>query len=269
MPKPIRADSKAAADGGLWHQEEILRRLALWRADPIGLGVAIALFGTDALSARRVSPLRMDDPAAKPDFGARIEMPDGSCRSALISAKLIRGSMTRSDARPAHHASRVKFEEAHLHGLLPESSLLARSALLEHFIDGEPLSAQPIDRREAALDHLAAHWGLIARSALEGLRDPKPSFLLISVAESSAADASLSLSETRVLPIEEAIRLASSGAPSLSAPRDGQIGTIGTRWMTLQRGQALSSGPQRDIQTKINAAALFGQAPPLPAPPKA
>lgn len=261
----IREDSKLAADGGLWHQEEILSRLARWRADPLGLALAIALFGPDAPKARSLAPLRLSDLSAKPDFGARLLPLSGAPRDALVSAKLIAGAMTSSDARASHHASRAKFSEAHLHGILPESDLLARAALLEHFIDGEPLARQSPERLEAGLSHLRAHWGAIARAALEGLSNPKPSFLLISRAEREGD--SWRLLETRLLPMGRAVELASEGIPSASEPREGQVGTLGTRMLHLQRGQSLASGPQRDIQTKVNAAALFEAAGPLPALP--
>ncbi len=263
---PIREESKSAADGGLWHQEEILERLRRWRADSLGFALALALFGEDAARALRLEPLRLSDPSAKPDLGARLLLPGGLSRQALVSAKLIAGEMTSSAERPSHRASRAKFEQAHLHGILPESDLLARAALLEHFIDGEPLSSQDPARRERALAHLRSCWRRIAASALEGLCDPKPDFLLISRAERIGS--SWRLLETRLLPLSLAIDLAAEGSPAASSPREGQIGTLGTRMLHLQRGQALSLGEQRDIQTKINAAALFALAPPLPEIPR-
>lgn len=262
---PKRLMNTDAADGGLWHQDELRRRLAKWRSDPIGAPLAISLFGLDTLKkASSAGAERMEDITAKPDLRAWVK-PIGthSRLEALISAKLISAEMTTSLSRANHHAARVKFEEAHLHGLLPENDYQIKGSLLEHFIDGEALSRQSPEAIESALAHFKTQWPLIARSALQGLRAPFAQFLVVSTAEGKASTGALSLIETRCCTIEDAIALLISEPPALSSPREGQVGTIGNRLMHLQRGQALSLGIQRDIQIKINAQALFNAMDPL------
>lgn len=253
-----------AADGGLWHQDELRRRLARWRSDPIGATLACALFGSSAVSgASGAGAEPMEDTAAKPDFKVWIQLPGQERSRVLVSAKLISAEMTASAGRPNHHAARVKFEEAHEHGLLPISNLELKGALLEHFIDGEALARREPPVIEAALAHYREQWPLVARSALRGLKEPFAEFLVISVATGKASEGAMTLVETRCCRIESAIEALLAEPPSLSSPREGQVGTIGSRLMHIQRGQALSLGAQRDIQIKINAQALFNAMPPL------
>lgn len=256
-----------AADGGLWHQDELCRRLSKWRSDPIGAPLAISLFGLDALKkASFAGAHRMEDLTAKPDLRAWIRSNSGLESGALISAKLISAKMTSSISRANHHAARVKFEDAHLHGLLPADDFQVRGSLLEHFIDGEALSRQSEDAITQALHHFKTQWPLIARCALQGFQAPYAEFLVISIAEGKASEQGLTLIETRCCSIDKAIEFLVTEPPSLSSPRDGQVGTIGSSLMHLQRGQALSLGVQRDIQIKINAQALFNAMPSLELP---
>lgn len=253
-----------AADGGLWHQDELCRRLSKWRSDPLGATLACALFGAPVLArAKSAGADRMEDAAAKPDLIAWALLSDGSRVESRVSAKLISGEMTASTSRASHHAARVKFEEAHEHGLLPELDFTLKGALLEHFIDGEALARREPETIESALAHYKKSWPLIARCAVRGLAEPFAHSLVISVAQGKASEGGLALIETRCWPIETAIAFLLGEPPALSSPRDGQVGVIGSRLMHLQRGQALSLGAQRDIQIKINAQALFNAMPPL------
>lgn len=256
------AINQDAADGGYWHQRELIAALSRWRSDPLGARLLCALFGDAILSARSAGAEPMADPSAKPDLRAWMIGRDGQSIQAHISAKLARIGSTDSPARPMHHAARVTFENASAHGLMPEHDLEARSALLSHFVDGEPLAHQGTPSATAALDHLRASWVQVARSAIEGMREPKARWLVISLAEPQA-DGTLRIAQTRLMSSESAIALLISEEISPSSPRDGQVGTIGNRMMHIQRGQALSLGAQRDIQIKINAAALFYAAPVL------
>jgi hypothetical protein len=253
-----------AADGGFWHERALVEALRRWRRDPLGARLAMALFGPEALRAQSGGADLMEDAAAKPDLRAWMEWGPGTRREALVSAKLARAGSTDGPERPMHHAARVRFEDAALHGLLPPNDAFeARGALLAHFIDGEPLSAQDPALAAAAMAHLASSWETVARSAIEGLGDPKATHLVISVAH-VAPDGSLSLSSTHAMEAAGAIALLSSLAPSMSSPREGQIGTLGSRLMHIQRGQALSMGAQRDIQIKINVGALRAACAELP-----
>lgn len=253
-----------AADGGLWHQDELCRRLSRWRSDPVGATLACALFGAQALSrAKAAGAERMEDTAAKPDLIAWALLSDGTRLESRVSAKLISGEMTASVSRASHHAARVRFEEAHDHGLLPALDFALKGALLEHFIDGEALSRREPEVIQNALDHFQKNWPTIARCAVRGLAEPFAHALVISVANGKASEGGLSLTETRCWPIERAIEFLLNEPPGLSSPREGQVGVIGSRLMHLQRGQALSLGAQRDIQIKINAQALFNAMPPL------
>lgn len=253
-----------AADGGFWHQDELCRRLSRWRSDPIGATLACALFGGPAMSrAKSAGAERMEDTAAKPDLIAWALLGDGSRLESRVSAKLISGAMTASTSRASHHAARVRFEEAPEHGLLPALDFTLKGALLEHFIDGEALSRREPELIQNALAHFQANWPTIARCAVRGLAEPFAHALVISVAHGKASQGGLDLTETRCWPIEKAIEFLIQEPPSLSSPREGQVGVIGSRLMHLQRGQALSLGAQRDIQIKINAQALFDAMPPL------
>lgn len=265
-PSPSRATQSAinqdAADGGYWHQRALASALRHWRSDRLGARLALALFGPDLFGASSCGAEPMEDPAAKPDILAWMVGSDGVKRLRHISAKLARIGSTDDPARPMHHAARVKFDEAGAHGLLPDDDLEVRSALLSHFIDGEPLARQDPDLARRAMAHLRSQWDLVARSAIEGLPHPRATHLVISLAEVQP-DGSLRLAHTRSMPSSDAIAALARDAPSMSAPREGQVGTLGSRMMHIQRGQALSLGAQRDIQIKINAGALFLLAPPL------
>lgn len=251
-----------SAQGGLLHELAWVDRLRSFRRDPWGARAALAFFGSESCSSG--SPLLADrwaDRSAKPDLCARL----GDQR-ALISVKLIReGSSTDSDSGPMHHAARWRFESAHLEGALPDpadpSGAPARAALLSHFIDGEPLGAQPAEARAAALDFLIASWDRICHSAVAGSGSDPADWLLI--ARESASDPA-ELLDARALRVDQAVAFLRSEPPSIKPPKDGQIGTLGSRLLHLQRGQALSLGAQRDIQIKINAKALFDRAEPLP-----
>jgi len=347
--------NQQAVDGGLWHQEEICKRLARWRSDPIGWGIARSIFGAQSLKeARVIEPRRMLDAIAKPDLAARWISLDGEARSEHISAKLIASQPGASLSRPVHHAGRVRFEVAQEHGILPDDPLVA-GWILEHFIDGEPLSARAPEEAERALEHFRAQWARVARAAIGGQDAPRAGWLLISMAQwpgtpdlflgdaqyvpikvrqalaqaeaeaqeraleaahqnarhsarenaqkdaasgpgvetetneldeeanSDAEDAGEAflgaknesdsqepivprLVETRILSMERAVEILASEPPTLSRPRESQVGSIGSRLMLVQRGQARSLGPQRDIQVKICAGALFEAAGPLPKP---
>jgi hypothetical protein len=257
------AINQDAADGGYWHQRALIEALRHWRADPLGARLALSIFGPALWAARSCGAEPMEDPSAKPDLMAWMVGSDGARIERHISAKLARIGATDSPARPMHHAARVTFEEASEHGLLPESDLEIRSSLLSHFIDGEPLARQDPERAERAMAFLRDHWGLVALSAIEGLGDPRATHVAISLAQ-ALPDGSLRLAQTRTMPSSAAIALLSREAPTMSDPREGQVGTLGSRWMHIQRGQALSLGPQRDIQIKINAGALFLAASALP-----
>lgn len=256
------AINQDAADGGYWHQRELAHALSRWRSDRLGARLALALFGPDLLRAASCGAEPMEDPAAKPDLVAWMVDANGLRRFCHISAKLARIGSTDDPARPMHHAARVKFDEAGPHGLLPDDDLEVRSAMLSHFIDGEPLARQDPRLAERAMARLRLSWSLVARSAIEGLKSPQATHLVISLA-SVEPDGSLRLAHTRALPSADAIEALTRDAPSMSCPREGQVGTLGSRMMHIQRGQALSLGAQRDIQIKINAGALFLHAPPL------
>jgi hypothetical protein len=115
------------------------------------------------------------------------------------------------------------------------------------------------------LAFLAAHWRRVASSAIEGVGAPRPDVVAISLADAQD-DGTLVLKSTRLLSAGQAIDVLCQLPPVLSDPRDGQVGTIGSKYMHIQRGQALSLGPQRDIQIKINAGALHSAASELPTP---
>jgi hypothetical protein len=305
--------NQQAVDGGMWHQEEICRRLARWRVDPVGWGLARSLFGAEMLSdARVIEPRRVLDSIAKPDLAARWISLHGEAQTAFVSAKLIASQPGASLSRPVHHAGRVRFEVAQSHGLLPEDPIVA-GWILEHFIDGEPLSARPAHEAERALEHFREAWPRVALAALAGQDEPRAQWLLVSMAqwpgtpelflgdaayvpvaerrqqeeadraaaEERAArgdpepddeeepidpDARPRLVETRLISVQRAAELIASEPPTLSRPRETQVGSIGSRLMLVQRGQARSLGPQRDVQVKICAAALFEAAGPLPTP---
>ena len=257
------AINQDAADGGYWHQRALIIALTRWRGDPFGARLAMALFGPDLLAAKSCGAEPMADPSAKPDLRAWMIDKNGATRHAMVSAKLARLGSTDSSARPMHHAARVKFDDAADHGLLPHDDLEIRSALLGHFIDGESLSRQDPEIAARAMAHLSASWPLVARCALEGLGYPRATHVVVSFAE-ALEDGSLSLLQTRALPMQDAIAVLLTEPPSMSEPREGQVGTLGSRLMHIQRGQALSLGPQRDIQIKINAGALFEAALALP-----
>lgn len=257
------AINQDAADGGYWHEEALAESLSRWRRDPRGARLALSIFGPDALKASSGGASSMADPAAKPDLRAWMRWPDGSEREAYISAKLARIGSTDSPDRPMHHAARIKFEDADQHGLLPVEAFDVRGAILSHFIDGESLSRQDPAISQRALAHFCDHWRLVARSAIQGLAAPCASHLVISLAEIQG-DGTLALQSTRSMSSEDAIAALCAMPPSLSAPRDGQVGTIGSKMMHIQRGQALSLGVQRDIQIKINVGALYLAAKELP-----
>lgn len=261
------AVNQDAADGGYWHQRALIEALASWRSSELGARLAMALFGPDALGARAIGAEPMDDPSCKPDLLAWIQPLHGARVQAQVSAKLARLDSTSESARPMHHAGRARFEEAHLHGLLPEHDLEARAALLGHFVDGEPLARQDESARAVAMACLSASWAQVARSAICGLKDPRATHLVISLAR-TRPDGSLELAETRCMPAESAVFALAASPPELTDPREGQVGTLGNRLMHIQRGQALSLGPQRDIQTKINAGALFKMCQSLPPHPR-
>ena len=255
------AINQDAADGGYWHQRMLISALTHWRRNPLGARLALGLFGMEALSAQAIGAEGMSDPSAKPDLTAWMVL-NGQRVERNISAKLARIGSTDSDARPMHHAARVKFDDAGAHGLLPDDDFELRGALLAHFIDGESLSRQDPVVAQRALAWLRVKWPMVARSAIEGMEFPKADTLVISLAKAQE-DGSLSLVETRLLSAEWAISELISLQPNMSEPREGQVGTIGSKMMHIQRGQALSVGYQRDIQIKINAGALFSAANPL------
>lgn len=259
------AINQDAADGGYWHQRALIDALARWRTSMLGARLALGLFGPMALHAKSMGANPMADPAAKPDLMAWMIDSDGQRREIFVSAKLARIGSTDSDARPMHHAGRVKFEDAPHHGLLPENDIELRGALLSHFVDGEPLSRQEANISSRALDFLAENWRTIARSAIAGQAAPHADFVAVSLAEAQE-DGTLALRSTRIMTAQDAIDVLCQTAPTHSDPRDGQVGTIGSKFMHIQRGQALSLGEQRDIQIKINAGALHAAAADLPAP---
>lgn len=261
------AVNQDAADGGYWHQRVLIEALLSWRSSELGARLALALFGSEALGARALGAEPMDDPSCKPDLLAWLQPQHGGRVQAYVSAKLSRLDSTSDSSRPMHHAGRARFEEAHLHGLLPEHNLEARAALLEHFVDGEPLARQDESARDVAMTCLRASWPLVAHSAICGLKDPRATHLVISVAR-ARDDGSLELAETRCMLAHSAVSALGALAPELTDPREGQVGTLGNRLMHIQRGQALSLGAQRDIQTKINAGALFKTCSPLPPHPR-
>lgn len=257
------AINQDAADGGYWHEEALAGALSRWRRDPLGARLALSIFGQDVLRASSGGASSMADPAAKPDLRAWMRWPDGSEREAHISAKLARIGSTDSPDRPMHHAARIKFEDADQHGLLPVEAFDVRGAILSHFIDGESLSRQDPAIADKALAHFKAHWSVVARSAIQGMSAPFASHLVISLAKIQE-DGALTLQSSRSMSAEDAIAALCAAPPSLSAPRDGQVGTIGSKMMHIQRGQALSLGSQRDIQIKINVGALYLAAGELP-----
>lgn len=262
------AINQDAADGGYWHQRALIEALSSWRSSELGARLALALFGAAALGARAIGAEPMDDPSCKPDLVAWLQPAEGARVSARVSAKLARLDSTSDSSRPMHHAGRARFEEAHLHGILPENDLEARAALLGHFVDGEPLARQEPASRDRAMLFLRAGWPLVAASAIRGIHDPRATHLVISTAR-ALPDGSLQLAETRATPVEAAIAALLADPPELTDPREGQVGTLGSRMMHIQRGQALSLGEQRDVQIKVNAGALFALCPELPPHPRA
>ena len=257
------AINQDAADGGYWHQRQLIEALNNWRSNPLGARLAMALFGENALRAKACGAEPMEDPSAKPDLRAWMRKPDGEIVEAWVSAKLARIGSTDSEERPMHHAARIKFEEADEHGLLPGNDLEIRSALLSHFIDGESIARIDPELRARCMAWLSSGWATAARSAIEGLGSPRATHLVVSLAKNSSGG-QLELAGTRCIKAGQAAILAAGEAPKASEPREGQVGTIGGKWMHIQRGQALSSGPQRDIQIKINAAAFYASSPELP-----
>lgn len=257
------ATNQDAADGGYWHEAALAGALSRWRRDPLGARLALSIFGPDALRASAGGAASMADPAAKPDLRAWMRWPDGLEREAHISAKLARMGSTDSPERPMHHAARVKFDDASLHGLLPQDAFDVRGAILSHFIDGESLSRQEPEIAAKALAHFQDQWATVARSAIQGMSAPFASHLVISMAKIQDGG-SLVIQSTRSMSVADAIAALCAHPPALSAPRDGQVGTIGSKMMHIQRGQALSLGAQRDIQIKINVGALYLAAGDLP-----
>lgn len=257
------ATNQDAADGGYWHQRLLIESIRRWRQSPLGARLVLGLFGTQALSASGAGAEPMQDPSAKPDLMAWLSLPDGTRLERFISAKLARVGSTDSDERPMHHAARVKFEDADRHGMLPPDDLEIRSALLSHFIDGEPLAFRDPELSMRAMAFLRSGWPMVARSAIEGIDQPKADIVAISKAE-TLGDGTLQLVETRLISSMEAISALLAEMPKMSSPREGQVGTLGSRLIHIQRGQAQSLGHQRDIQIKINAGALFSVAQPLP-----
>lgn len=260
------AINQNAADGGYWHQHKLIEALNNWRSNPLGARLGLALFGSDLLRARSAGARPMDDPSAKPDLLAWMVDERGTRQEALVSAKLAREGSTASPARPMHHAARVKFEDAEAHGLLPADDLESRSALLSHFLDGESLSRREPEVRERAMVHLRSSWARAAACAVQGHAEPHAGWVVVSIA-SESPDGTLALALTRALRAADAVAALSAEPPEASEPREEQVGTIGSRMMHIQRGQALSLGAQRDIQVKINAGALFELAPELPCLP--
>jgi hypothetical protein len=257
------ATNQDAADGGYWHQRLLIESIRRWRQSPLGARLVLSLFGSDALSALGAGAEPMQDPSAKPDLMVWLTLANENRLERFVSAKLARVGSTDSADRPMHHAARVKFEDADRHGMLPADDLEIRSALLSHFIDGEALAFQDPELSMRAMAFLRSGWPLVARSAIEGIDQPKADFVAISKALPQS-DGTLQLVETRLISSIEAIRALLADPPKMSSPKEGQVGTLGSRLLHIQRGQAQSLGHQRDIQIKINAGALFALAPPLP-----
>lgn len=247
-----------AAEGGLWHQEEIIRRINLWRTLPSGTRLVLGFWSLEELrNTRTIEARLMENLVAKPDFKIIRTSKQGQVEEILVSAKLISAQMTASTSRPNHHAARVRFEEAHEHGLLPDNDIDLKGLILSHFIDGESLSRREAEEQEKVRVFYQSQWGKIIECALAGLRTPKAEFLLISTAHSRHSEQGLEVIETKVGAIKPVVEWLAQTPVKLSNPREGQVGTIGNEFVHLQRGQALSLGAQKDIQIKMNAQAIF------------
>lgn len=274
-----------AADGGYWHQQWAQQTFRQWRIDPIGYGWAHFLTRSNLSSLEGIQARPHLLPQSKSDLRIELHWDDGRIDRYGVSAKMMREGVTDNpDARSMHHASRVKFQDAPQWHIMTPDNLDINAAILSHFVDGHPLSLQESEIKNQTLAWIQSQWQTIAQFALSGgPLEPEPADLLLISKAQILDQNSLSLhewqifsdphhdcqwfiSDSRLIFISEALRCIAQEPITVSLPKDGQLGTIGNSFMHLQRGQALSAGEQKDIQIKINAAALWQWAGLMPNP---
>ena len=253
---PFNDKNSQTAKAGFAHQKAFMRLADRWRSDPLAAALCREFFGPGACArALRIRAVPCPDASAKPDVLVLADMPEGQTLRCAASLKMI--SSQKIADMPTHHAGRVPFRQAREHFLFPSGDPELESALLEHFVDGESISR----KSPALLARLEAFYSgenllRLAQCALAGLGDDKADFIALTLCDAPDPQ-SVTILDARACPCAKAAAFAASKPFRASEPAGDRVGTIGNGFLHLQRGQALSAGPQNDIQIKLNAKALF------------
>lgn len=253
MDKTTGFNSKAAK-GGLENQRTLCLAIESFRTDKAGLACVLSVFGAKAPGISKITARESDDTTEKTDVVVCATFFDGSEAQELLSVKLVGSQMGAAD-RPAHHAARIRISECLDRGLFPSDPFLL-SCCHEHFLDGEPMGA----RDPATLAALTLHWNLasktIAREAVSGNKKRTPTRVAVCLGSDDGG-----ILDCSTMSAEGAIALLSSEPLCISDPSvPGRVGLVGSRLLSVQRGQSLSYPEQRDVQIKINAMAVFNEA---------